>query len=82
MKEINPNIPEHALKNIEKRIKVIKNEISRKIKHFEKILVVVQKDKSGKLLAKRAKELYNAEVMFCEDPKDIDLHKLSKFWGG
>jgi hypothetical protein len=73
MKEMNPHIPESALEAIEKKIKHVKNDIKRKRDQFnvEHILVVVEKDKTGEILGKRAKDLYNANVIITESLKDL-----------
>jgi hypothetical protein len=74
MEEINPHIPENALKAIEKKIKQVKNDIERKKDQFnvEYILVVVEKDKTGEILGKRAKDLYNANIISTENLKDLN----------
>ncbi len=85
MKIINPNIPDTALKSIEKKISHVKNDIKRKKEQFEieQVLVVVEKDKTGEILAKRAQELYGAYIIRVESIKDISpiefLKILSEF---
>lgn len=73
MKILNPKIPEGALAGISKKIEHVKNDIKRKIDNLnlEKILVIVETDKAGKILGKRSKEIYNAEVIFLDNLKDI-----------
>lgn len=74
MEEINPHIPENALKAIEKKIKHVKNDIKRKKDQFgvEHIFVVVEKDRTGEMLGKRAKDLYNADIIITENLKDLN----------
>jgi hypothetical protein len=85
MKIINPKIPDNALKSIEKKISHVKNDIKRKKEQFEieQILVVVEKDKTGEILAKRAQELYDAHIIKVESIKNISpgefLKILSEF---
>jgi hypothetical protein len=85
MKIINPKIPDNALKSIEKKISHVKNDIKRKKEQFqiEKVLVVVEKDKTGEMLAKRAQELYGAHIIRVESIKHISpgefLKILSEF---
>jgi hypothetical protein len=73
MKILNPKIPEAALAGISKKIEHIKNDIQRKIDslHLEKILVIVEADNAGEVLCKRSKEIYDAEVVFWDNLKDI-----------
>lgn len=74
MKEINPKIPDKALKGIEKKIEHIHNDIKRKIESInpKKIIVLGEKDKNGELLAKRANEQYSAESYLNENFKDLN----------
>ena len=81
MKEINPKIPDAALKGIEKKIEHIHNDIKRKIDSInpEKIIVLGEKDKNGELLAKRATEQYSAQIHLDENLKeltDIDIKNI------
>lgn len=73
MKKINPKIPEKALKGIEKKIEHIHNDINKKIKTLNpnKIIVLGENDINGKLLAKRAKEQYNAYSHLDDNLKEI-----------
>jgi hypothetical protein len=73
MKILNPKIPEAALAGISKKIEHVKNDIQRKIDglNLEKILVIVEADNAGKVLGKRSKEIYDAEVVFLDNIKDI-----------
>lgn len=73
MKEINPKIPDTALKGIEKKIEHIHNDIKRKQESLnpDKLIVLGEKDINGKLLAKRAKEQYNAKVHLDDNLKEL-----------
>ncbi|HHT18886.1 MAG: DUF2100 domain-containing protein [Euryarchaeota archaeon] len=74
MRIINPNIPESAFEPIKKKISHVKNDINRKMKDLdcENILVVVEKDKSGELLVKRANNIYKAFAIKKDKLKDVD----------
>jgi len=78
MKILNPKIPESALGGISKKIEHVKNDIERKISSFnlERILVIVENDKAGEVLGKRAKELYGAQIFATENLKDITPQEL------
>ncbi len=78
MKKTNPNIPEKALKGVEKRIEHVKNDISKKIEHMnvKDILVIAESNLNSKLLGKRAKELYGARVFLHENPRNLEDKKL------
>ena len=39
--------------------------------NLEKILVIVEADNAGKVLGKRSKEIYDAELVFLDNLKDI-----------
>ncbi|HIH61333.1 MAG TPA: DUF2100 domain-containing protein [Methanobacteriales archaeon] len=80
MKKINPKIPEKTLKNIKKRIEHTKDDIERKIKKMsiKKVIVLAETNPTSKLIAERAKELYNAKIILDENPKDITDDKLIK----
>lgn len=73
MKEINPKIPEPALKGIKTKVKHIHNDINRKKQslNFEKIIVLAEKDINGQLLGKRAEEYYDAITYLSNNLKDI-----------
>ncbi len=75
MRILNPKIPETALEPIKKKISHVKNDINRKMEQFDvqQILVVVENDKSGEILAKRAEDLYGAKVMTRDSLKDTDI---------
>jgi hypothetical protein len=80
MKILNPKIPEAALAGISKKIAHVKNDIERKVNslNLEKILVIVEADKAGEVLGKRSKEIYNAEVVFLDNLKDITPEDLKE----
>ena len=84
MKKLNPHLPDNALKSIEKKISHVKNDINRKKEQFniENILVVVEKDKTGEILANRATELYSAKVICVEGLKDINASEFLKLLSG
>jgi hypothetical protein len=75
MKILNPKIPEAALESIEKKIKHVKNDIERKMEQFnlKNIIVLVENDKPGEVLGKRAKDLYNARLISKDNLKDITV---------
>ena len=72
MKEINPKIPDNALKGISKKIEHINNDIQRKINNTKHVLVLAEPDINGKLLAKRAQEKYGANIHLEDDLKNIN----------
>lgn len=78
MKEINPKIPDNALKGISKKIEHINNDIKRKMEssNLKNILVLAEPDINGKLLTKRAKEMYGANIHLEDDLKNISGDKL------
>lgn len=78
MKEINPKIPDNALKGISKKIEHINNDIKRKINNsnLNKILVLAEPDLNGELLTKRAQEMYGANIHLEDDLKNISGDKL------
>lgn len=78
MKEINPKIPDGALKGISKKIEHIHNDIERKISSInpEKIIVVGEKDINGQLLGKRAEEKYNSTSFLKDNFKDLTEEEL------
>jgi hypothetical protein len=80
MRILNPNIPETALEPIKKKISHVKNDINRKMEQFDvqEILVVVENDKSGEILAKRAEDLYGAKVMIRNSLKDTDILEFQR----
>jgi hypothetical protein len=75
MKILNPKIPDAALVPIKKKISHVKNDIERKMEQFKltNITVFVENDKPGELLGKRAKTLYNAQIVTKENLKDISV---------
>lgn len=78
MKEINPKIPESAIKGIEKKVEHIHNDIKRKINSLnpEKIIVLAEDDVNGQLLGKRAEEKYNALIYLNNNLKDLSEIEL------
>lgn len=78
MKEINPKIPEAALKGISKKIEHVNNDIKRKMEKMElkKILIIAEPDASGEILGKRGKDLYQAQIALENDLKDLSADKL------
>lgn len=75
MKLLNPKIPDAALVSIKKKISHVKSDIERKMEQFKlkNIIVFVENDKPGQLLGKRAKALYNAQIVTKENLKDISV---------
>lgn len=80
MRVLNPKIPDTALEPIKKKISHVKNDIVRKMEQLDcqQILVVVENDKSGKILAKRAENLYGARVMIRDSLKDTSILEFQK----
>ena len=80
MRILNPKIPETALEPIKKKISHVKNDINRKMEQFnvQEILVVVENDKPGEILAKRAEDIYGAKVVIRDSLKDIDAIEFKK----
>ncbi len=78
MKLLNPKIPEAALVPIKKKIASVKNDIERKMEQFKlkNIIVLVENDKPGELLGKRAETLYNAQTITKENLKDITIDEF------
>jgi hypothetical protein len=75
MKLLNPKIPDAALIPIKKKITHVKNDIERKMEQFKlkNIIVLVENDKPGEILGKRAEILYNAQTITKENLKDITV---------
>ncbi len=75
MKILNPEIPDVALISIKKKIEHVKNDIERKMEQFnlKNIIVLVENDKPGEVLGKRAEELYNAQIIIKDNLKDITV---------
>lgn len=78
IKQINPKIPEPAIKGIEKKVEHIHNDIKRKISSLnpEKIIVLAEDDLNGQLLGKRAEEVYNASIYLNNNLKDLSEIEL------
>lgn len=81
MQILNPKMPESALGPINKKIQHVKNDIERKMKQFQlkSMVVLVESDKSGELLSKRAKEMYNAKIVVTENLKDMTAEQFVSF---
>ena len=75
MKILNPNIPETALEPIRKKIKHVINDIERKMEQFnlKNVVVLVENDKPGEVLGKRAEERYNARLIIKDSLKDMTV---------
>lgn len=75
MRILNPKIPEKALEPIKVKIEHVKNDLDRKIQSFnpKKVLVVVEKDKAGEILAERAEKLFNSSTIKNENIKDMEI---------
>jgi hypothetical protein len=75
---LNPKLPDAALEPIKIKIQHVKNDIERKMDQFnlEKVIVLVEKDKSGELLGKRANEFYNAKFIAIDNLKDINIDEF------
>jgi hypothetical protein len=70
MKVVNPKIPEKALKGIEKKCNIVKEQISKLINNINpsKVIVVVDEGNKGdELIYMRAKELYGAEKIYIDE---------------
>ena len=70
MKVVNPKIPEKALKGIEKKCNIVKEQISKLINNINpsKVIVVVDEGNKGdELIYMRAKELYGAEKVYIDE---------------
>lgn len=78
MRLLNPKIPEVALIPIKKKITHVKNDIERKMEQFKlkNIIVLVENDKPGELLGKRAETLYNAQTITKKNLKDITFDEF------
>ncbi|MEW6010720.1 MAG: DUF2100 domain-containing protein [Methanobacterium sp.] len=78
MKQLNPKIPDAALKSIDKKITHVKNDISRKMEKLKlkNILVIAESDLNGDILGKNASELYGARVVLEGNLKDLNDSKL------
>jgi len=80
MKILNPKIPEAAFTGVSNKIEHVKNDIQRKIDNLnlKRILVIVETDKAGEVLGKCSKEIYNAELVFLDNLKDITSKKFKE----
>jgi hypothetical protein len=80
MRLLNPKIPEKALGPIKKKISHVKNDITRKLNQFniENMVVVVENNKPGEILAKRAEEVYGAKVIKSESLKDMNVLEFKR----
>jgi hypothetical protein len=80
MKILNPKIPEKALEPVKKKIKRAKSDIERKKDLFktDDILVIIENDPAGDMLAKRAIEIYNARKIQKNNIKDLEVNDFLK----
>jgi hypothetical protein len=80
MQVLNPKIPEKALEPIKIKIEHVKNDLQRKIQTFdpEKVLVVIEKDKAGEILAYGAEKLFNSSKIENESIKDLEIQDFLK----
>ncbi len=80
MRILNPKIPEKALEPIKVKIEHVKNDLDRKIQSFnpKKVLIVIEKDNAGKILAERAEELFNSSKIENESIKDMEIQDFLK----
>ncbi|WP_409200485.1 DUF2100 domain-containing protein [Methanobrevibacter sp. DSM 116169] len=80
MKEINPQIPDAALKGIEKKIEHVHNDIDRKKSSLNpsKIIVLAEKDINGNLLRKRSEKMYDAKTYLRDNLKDLTEEELKE----
>jgi hypothetical protein len=80
MRILNPKIPEKALEPIKVKIEHVKNDLDRKIQSFnpKKVLVVIEKDKAGEILAERAEKLFNSSKIEKESIKDMEIQDFLK----
>lgn len=83
MKILNPKIPDQALEPIKKKIQHVINDLDRKIELFnpKKILVIIEEDPAGEVLAKRAEELYSATTLQKSSIKDLEIPEFLKILG-
>lgn len=75
MRILNPKLPEKALEPIKVKIEHVKSDLERKIQSFnpKKVLVVIEKDKAGIILAERAEKLFNSSKIEKESIKDMEI---------
>lgn len=78
MLQLNPKIPDTALKSINKKIRHVKNDISRKMEKLKlkNMLVLAESDLNGEILGKKASELYGAHVVLKSNLKDLNDSKM------
>ncbi|MFQ6051645.1 MAG: DUF2100 domain-containing protein [Candidatus Hydrothermarchaeota archaeon] len=81
MRDLKPDLPETAIKSIEKKIQGVKREIESKIKELNiKEIIVLMEDEDKYL--ERAKELYeNVRVVRCFKISDLSIKELSEIIG-
>jgi hypothetical protein len=84
MKKLNPQLPDHALESIEKKIGHVNNDIERKKEQFklDKILVIVEDDRTGQILIERAKQQYKARTISVDGLKDLTAPQFYKMLKG
>lgn len=84
MKKLNPQLPDHALASVRKKIGHVTNDIQRKTDQFnlDNILVVVEDDRTGQILIERALEKYNAKTICVDGLKDLTATEFYKMLKG
>ncbi len=81
MRALKPDLPDSAIKGIEKKIEGVKREIENKINEFsiEEIIVLME---DGDKYLEKAKDLYeNVRVVTCEKISDLSRSELSEIIG-
>lgn len=80
MRILNPKIPEKALHPIKIKIEHVLNDLERKIQSFnpKKVVVVIEGDQAGKILAERSEKLFNSSKIENESMKDMEIQDFLK----
>ncbi|HMK54973.1 MAG TPA: DUF2100 domain-containing protein [Methanobacteriaceae archaeon] len=83
MKILNPKIPDQALGPIKKKIQHVINDLDRKIELYnpKKVLVLIEEDQAGEILAKRAEKLYSSITLQQSSVKDMEVQEFLKILG-